>query len=68
MGYIQWVSTDFAWRRRGLARAITIALLDWITKRQVHPVELHATPEAEPVGLGYAMQCPDLRSSCSAWA
>ncbi|HKS53160.1 MAG TPA: hypothetical protein VJS67_14940 [Pseudonocardiaceae bacterium] len=28
VGYVQWVCTDFGWRRRGLARAVTITLLD----------------------------------------
>jgi len=55
VGYVQWVSTDFAWRRRGLARAITVALLDWFTERQVCSVELHTTPEGEPLyrALGF---------------
>lgn len=51
VGYLQWVSTDFAWRRRGLARAVTVGLLDWFTQRQVRAVELHATPEAQPSNL-----------------
>jgi GNAT superfamily N-acetyltransferase len=46
VGYIQWVSTDPLWRRRGLARAVTSALLAWFTERGVRSVELHATPEA----------------------
>jgi len=34
-GYIQWVSTDPRWQRRGLARRITIALLEWFAGNQV---------------------------------
>lgn len=34
--YIQWVSTDVAWRRRGLARAITSARLDWFADQECH--------------------------------
>lgn len=49
VGYIQWISTDVAWRRRGLACAIIIALIDWFGKQEVHAVELHATREAEPL-------------------
>jgi GNAT superfamily N-acetyltransferase len=49
VGYIQWVSTDFTWRRRGLARAITVALLDWFTKRQVRFVELHTSRRQKPL-------------------
>lgn len=45
VGYIQWISTDFAWRRRGLARGITVALMDWFGEQEVHSVELHATQE-----------------------
>jgi GNAT superfamily N-acetyltransferase len=46
VGYIQWVSTDPQWRRRGLARLITTELLRWFREREVGAVELHATPEA----------------------
>lgn len=55
-GYIQWVSTDPAWRRRGLAGAITAALLGWFAARGVEAVELHATAQGEPVyrALGFA--------------
>lgn len=47
VGYIQWISTDPAWRRRGLARSITVSLLRWFSERQVRSVELHATPAGE---------------------
>lgn len=55
VGYIQWVSTDLAWRRRGLARAITVALIDWFGEQQVRSVELHATQDGEPLyrALGF---------------
>ncbi|WP_298338805.1 GNAT family N-acetyltransferase [Ferrimicrobium sp.] len=55
VGYIQWISTDVAWRRRGLARAITVALINWFGDQQVRAVELHATQEAEPLyrALGF---------------
>ena len=46
VGYIQWVSTDPRWRRRGLARSITSALLAWFSERDVRAIELHATPQA----------------------
>jgi GNAT superfamily N-acetyltransferase len=46
VGYIQWVSTDPRWRRRGLARQITAALLEWFAGRGVASVELHATDDA----------------------
>jgi GNAT superfamily N-acetyltransferase len=47
VGYIQWVSTDPRWRRRGLARRIMVSLLDWYERMDVPSVELHATPEGE---------------------
>ncbi|HCU95907.1 MAG TPA: GNAT family N-acetyltransferase [Actinobacteria bacterium] len=54
-GYIQWVSTDPRWRRRGLACQITIALLGWFAANQVLAVELHATSQAESLyrSLGF---------------
>ncbi|MHB8296292.1 MAG: GNAT family N-acetyltransferase [Acidimicrobiales bacterium] len=55
VGYIQWASTDLAWRRRRLARAITVALIDWFGEQEVRSVELHATREGEPLyrALGF---------------
>lgn len=47
VGYLQWVCTDASWRRRGLARAVTTALLDDFRQRGVLGVELHATPDGE---------------------
>jgi GNAT superfamily N-acetyltransferase len=47
VGYIQWICTDARWRRRGLARRITVALLDWYEVMDVPWVELHATAEGE---------------------
>ena len=46
VGYIQWVSTDTRWRRLGLARLITSALIAWLRERDVRAIELHATPQA----------------------
>lgn len=56
VGYIQWVSTDPRWRRRGLARSITSALLAWFAERDVRAIELHATPQAAGLyrSLGFA--------------
>ena len=55
VGYIQWVSTDPRWRRHGLARRITTALLEWFAGRDVRSVELHATGNAESLyrSLGF---------------
>ena len=56
VGYIQWVSTDPSWRRRGLARRITVSLLHWYEKMGVPSVELHATRDGEELyrSLGFA--------------
>ena len=54
-GYLQWVSTDSEWRRQGMARAVTVALLQWLRERGVRSVELHATSTGEPLyrSLGF---------------
>lgn len=45
-GHLFNVSTEPAFRRRGLARACVVALLDWYRdETAVGQVELHATPE-----------------------
>jgi GNAT superfamily N-acetyltransferase len=49
IGYVQWVSTDPSWRRRGFARQIMLALLDWFRDNEVPVVELHAAPLGEPL-------------------
>jgi GNAT superfamily N-acetyltransferase len=54
-GYIQWVSTEPAFRRRGASRAVMQALLAWYRDRAVEVVELHATPDGGRVyrALGF---------------
>jgi GNAT superfamily N-acetyltransferase len=44
-GYIQWVSTAPQYHRRGFARAIMIALLEWTDEQGIEVIELHATPD-----------------------
>jgi ribosomal protein S18 acetylase RimI-like enzyme len=55
VGYIQWVATETAFRRRGLARQVLRALLQWFDERRVPVIELHATPDGEPLyrSLGF---------------
>lgn len=48
-GYVQWMSTDVAFRRRGLARAVLRAVLGWFEERGVDNIELHATEEGAPL-------------------
>ncbi len=45
--YLSSVSTDQAWRRRGMARAAVSLLLWELQRRGVYRAELHATPEGE---------------------
>ncbi len=53
--YVQWVSTDPRYRRRGYARALMAALMDDCGTRGIEVVELHASPYGEPLyaDLGY---------------
>jgi GNAT superfamily N-acetyltransferase len=48
-GYIQYVFTDPEFRGRGLARRLLGALSGWFRERKVGLIELHATPEGEPL-------------------
>lgn len=53
--YLSSVSTDTAWRRRGMARAVVELLLGELRSRGVHRVELHATTSGGPLyeSLGF---------------
>ncbi|HEY5026132.1 MAG TPA: GNAT family N-acetyltransferase [Acidimicrobiales bacterium] len=45
VGYIQWMSTEPDFRRRGLGRAVLRGLLEWFESQGVDNVELHASPD-----------------------
>ncbi|MEU4210869.1 GNAT family N-acetyltransferase [Streptomyces sp. NPDC026206] len=55
-GFVFTVCTDGRYRGRGFARATTQALLEWFAAQGVTRVDLHATPDAEPLyrSLGFA--------------
>jgi GNAT superfamily N-acetyltransferase len=55
-GYVQWVATEPTYRRQGLARLVMHGLLAWLAERNITVVELHATPDGEPLyrSLGFA--------------
>ncbi|WUD76790.1 GNAT family N-acetyltransferase [Streptomyces sp. NBC_00510] len=55
-GFVFNVCTDTRYRGLGYARATTQALLAWFAEQGVTRVDLHATPEAEPLyrSLGFA--------------
>jgi GNAT superfamily N-acetyltransferase len=44
VGYVQWMSTEPDFRRRGLGRAVLLGLLEWCESMGVDNVELHASP------------------------
>jgi GNAT superfamily N-acetyltransferase len=46
-GYVLSVATDPRYRRRGYARAVVEATLDWFESRGIQRVELHASTDAE---------------------
>lgn len=48
-GYVQWMSTEPAFRRRGLGRAVLRAVLAWFEERGIDNVELHATDQGAPL-------------------
>jgi GNAT superfamily N-acetyltransferase len=51
-GTLYNVSTEPAFRRRGLARACVVALLTWYRdETDIGQIELHATPEGAPLYL-----------------
>jgi GNAT superfamily N-acetyltransferase len=49
VGYIQWMSTEPAFRRQGLGRAVLRALLEWFESQGVANVELHASTAGAPL-------------------
>jgi ribosomal protein S18 acetylase RimI-like enzyme len=55
VGYIANMSTDPAYRRRGYGRATLVALLAWLRSTGITTVDLHATPDGEPLyrSLGF---------------
>jgi len=63
-GYVQWMVTEPAYRRRGLARAVFTSILGWLEQRGVTNVELHATPSGEPLYRSFGFvdpRTPELR-------
>jgi GNAT superfamily N-acetyltransferase len=56
--YIQWMVTDPRRRRRGHAREVFQAILAWTQSEGVDNLELHATPEAEPLYRSYGFEDP----------
>lgn len=57
-GYVQWMATEPAHRRRGLAKAVLRAILEWLDARGVFNVELHATQTGEPLYRSFGFEDP----------
>jgi GNAT superfamily N-acetyltransferase len=62
IGYVANVCTDHGHRRRGYGRAVTVVLLDWLRSTGVIRVNLHATPDAEPLYRALGFTDPDDRA------
>jgi GNAT superfamily N-acetyltransferase len=68
LGHVQWMVTDPAHRRRGLARAVFSSLLDWFEAHGARMVDLHATPDAAGLYRSYGLSevgFPNLRGPLS---
>lgn len=59
-GDISTVATDPAFRRRGYARAVVTALIDWMTVHGCKRISLTASSEGEPLytSLGFVIDNP----------
>lgn len=61
-GFVQWVSTDDRYRRRGASRAVMSSLMAWFAEREVEVVELHATAPGEPLYRSLGFDDPAARN------
>jgi GNAT superfamily N-acetyltransferase len=57
-GYVQWMATEPAHRRNGLAKAILTSILEWLDARGVVNVELHATKMGAPLYRSFGLTDP----------
>jgi len=57
-GYVQWMVTEPAFRRRGLARAVFESILGWLDARGIVNVELHATRDGDPLYRSFGFADP----------
>jgi GNAT superfamily N-acetyltransferase len=61
-GYVQWVSTAPQYHRRGYAREVMLALLEWTDQQGIEVIELHATPDARELyrELGFFVKADNI--------
>ncbi len=55
-GYVQWVVTDPGRQRRGLARVIMGAIMEWATCEGIDMLDLHSSPAARSLYLSLGFQ------------
>jgi GNAT superfamily N-acetyltransferase len=55
IGYVEWLATDPAHRRRGAARLALVELLRWFDEQGISTVDVHASDAARSLyaGLGF---------------
>jgi GNAT superfamily N-acetyltransferase len=58
LGYVQWMVTDPAHRRRGLARTVFSSLLAWFEAHGALMVDLHATEDGAALYRSYGLSEP----------
>jgi hypothetical protein len=55
IGYVEWLATTAMSRRQGAARAATTALLEWFDEHEIDVIDVHSSPNAQPIysSLGF---------------
>jgi ribosomal protein S18 acetylase RimI-like enzyme len=64
-GHIASVSTDPAHRRKGHARLVFQALMDWMVEQDLPRVDLRATPDGQPLYASFGFRV--LGGATMAW-
>ncbi|HEY7438103.1 MAG TPA: GNAT family N-acetyltransferase [Acidimicrobiia bacterium] len=59
VGHVQWVATERAHRRKGLATVIMRAIIDWLCDREIEAVELYASTEGAPLYASLGFVTPE---------
>jgi hypothetical protein len=62
MGYVEWLATTVGSRRQGAARAATKALLAWFAEHEIAVVDVHSSPNAQPLYFSLGFDDPPSRS------
>jgi GNAT superfamily N-acetyltransferase len=58
IGYVEWLATDPAHRRRGAARMALGELLSWFDRQGITAVDVHASASARPLYLDLGFAAP----------